>query len=60
MLAVHLIFPDLDLGLAVLVATVAFLPFVPMVFRYSRVIWIYFDRWVWPEEAGNRVTSRRP
>jgi uncharacterized protein (DUF983 family) len=31
-------------GLAVL----AFLPFVPMTFRYSRVIWIHYDRWLWP------------
>ncbi len=29
--------------------TLAFyLPFVPLVFRYSRVIWIYFDRTVCP------------
>jgi uncharacterized protein (DUF983 family) len=48
MLAIHLIWPDLDLGLAVLAAVVAYLPFVPAVFRYSRVIWIYFDRWAWP------------
>lgn len=25
-----------------------FLPLVPLVFRYSRVVWIYFDRWAWP------------
>jgi hypothetical protein len=25
-------------------ATVLFLPFMPAVFRYSRVLWIYFDR----------------
>jgi uncharacterized protein (DUF983 family) len=49
MLAVHLVWPDLDLGWAVLVAAVAYLPFVALMFRYSRVIWIYFDRWVWPE-----------
>lgn len=24
---------------------VLYLPFVPMVFRYSRAIWIYLDRW---------------
>jgi hypothetical protein len=35
--------------LAVLSITVL-LPLVPMIFRYSRVIWIYFDRWSWPEE----------
>jgi uncharacterized protein (DUF983 family) len=29
---------------------VLFLPFAPMVFRYSRIIWIYFDRYVDPEQ----------
>jgi uncharacterized protein (DUF983 family) len=52
MLVVHLLLPDLDLGLAILIAIVAYLPFVPVVFRYSRVIWIWFDRWVWPEEKS--------
>ncbi len=27
-----------------LVAGVLFVPFIPAVFRYSRIIWIYFDR----------------
>lgn len=48
LLIVHLLLPDLDLGWGVLIATVAYLPFVPLVFRYSRVIWIYWDRWMWP------------
>ncbi|MFO0969597.1 MAG: hypothetical protein U0793_28900 [Gemmataceae bacterium] len=48
MLIVHLAFPDLDLGLAVLIAGVLFLPFVPVVTRYARVAWMYFDRWAWP------------
>jgi hypothetical protein len=30
-------------------AKVTFLPFVPMLYRYSRVLWLYFDRWAWPE-----------
>jgi uncharacterized protein (DUF983 family) len=50
MLAAHLIWPEMDLGWAVLLAVVAYLPFVPAVFRYSRVMWIYFDRWLWPDE----------
>src|SRR5262249_43775980 len=40
--------PSVDLGWIVLMCAVCFLPFVPMVTRYSRVIWIYFDRWAWP------------
>jgi uncharacterized protein (DUF983 family) len=37
-----------DLGLLVLLACVLYLPVVPVVFRYSRVLWIHFDRWAWP------------
>jgi uncharacterized protein (DUF983 family) len=48
MLIGHLLWPELDLGLVVLLAAVVYLPLVPMVFRYSRVIWIHFDRWAWP------------
>jgi len=36
----------------VLLATACYLPFVPIVFRYSRVIWIYFDRTAAPSEAS--------
>jgi uncharacterized protein (DUF983 family) len=36
-------------------AIVAFVPFVPIAFRYSRVLWIYYDRWAWPDdEAAER------
>jgi uncharacterized protein (DUF983 family) len=30
---------------------VPYLPFVPLVFRYSRVLWIYFDRHFWPQDS---------
>lgn len=49
MLVVHFIVPEWDLGVAVLLAGVVFIPFVPAVTRYSRIIWIHFDRWAWPE-----------
>jgi uncharacterized protein (DUF983 family) len=38
-----------------LVATAAYLPFVPAVFRYSRLLWIYLDRAV-----CNSDTSAQP
>jgi uncharacterized protein (DUF983 family) len=44
----YLLLPDWDTGNVALLAIAAFVPLVPMVFRYSRVIWIYFDRWAWP------------
>ncbi|MCC6420117.1 MAG: DUF983 domain-containing protein [Gemmataceae bacterium] len=43
-----LLLPTWDLGTLVLLATAAYLPIVPIVFRYSRVLWIHFDRWAWP------------
>jgi uncharacterized protein (DUF983 family) len=48
MLAVYLLVPELRFEFIVLVATIAYLPFVPLVFRYSRVLWIYFERWANP------------
>ena len=42
------LWPTLDLGWAVLISAACFVPFVPVVTRYSRVIWIFFDRWAWP------------
>jgi uncharacterized protein (DUF983 family) len=33
-------------------ATLVFLPFMPAVFRYSRVTWIYFDRAVCPSNLS--------
>jgi hypothetical protein len=39
-----LIFPTWQIWRLVLAAWVVFLPLVPWVFRYSRILWIYFDR----------------
>ncbi len=49
MLVWYLILPDLGLWWLAFLACVTFLPFVPMLYRYSRVIWLYFDRWAWPD-----------
>lgn len=46
------LWPELDSVDVVLVTGLAFLPFVPLVFRYSRVIWIHLDRWAWPGELS--------
>jgi uncharacterized protein (DUF983 family) len=50
MFGLHLLLPDWDLGWLVLIMGIVFLPFVPTVTRYSRVVWIYFDRWAWPTD----------
>jgi hypothetical protein len=46
--------------LVMLVATVYFLPFVPAVFRYSRVIWMHFDRAVDPTLESEQFLERQP
>jgi hypothetical protein len=40
--------------LDILAAGVLFLPFVPPLFRYSRVIWMHFDRIVDPSLESER------
>src|SRR5262245_53100780 len=42
------LFPRMDYLLVPLVAFIPYLPLIPLVFRYSRVLWIYFDRGVRP------------
>jgi uncharacterized protein (DUF983 family) len=48
MLIWHWLLPEWDLGTITLLAGATFVPFVPMAFRYSRVIWMHFDLWAWP------------
>ena len=40
--------PGWRIEFIILLSGFAFIPFVPLVFRYSRVLWIYFDRWACP------------
>ena len=42
-----------------LAAGVYFLPFVPAIFRYSRVIWMHFDRVVDPNLESERYAPPR-
>lgn len=50
MLGLHLLLPAWDLGWVALLAIALFVPLTPVVSRYARVIWMYFDHWAWPEE----------
>ena len=47
-LVAYLLLPRWHLYQHVLLAWAAFLPLVPAVFRYSRVLWIHFDRYFDP------------
>jgi|SRR6516162_10392511 len=44
----HLLLPDLRWEFVIGLAGVSYIPFMPAVFRYSRVLWLYFDRWASP------------
>jgi hypothetical protein len=43
---------------ALLVAALYFLPFVPALFRYSRVVWMHFDRIVDPTNESEQYLKR--
>ena len=47
-----LLLPTEDTLLIALLATGLYLPLVPVVFRYSRVLWVYVDQLVSPGESS--------
>lgn len=53
------LFPKLDVLVVPLIAFVPFLFFVPLIFRYSRVLWIYFDRTIAPSELSDHEGWKR-
>jgi uncharacterized protein (DUF983 family) len=59
-LAGSFIWTEVDLSWIVLGAIFVFAPFAPAVTRYSRIIWMYADRWIWPTEVESpTAVSRR-
>jgi uncharacterized protein (DUF983 family) len=52
--------PDSSSNLVAVLATLLFLPLVPIVFRYSRVIWIYLDRRLDPHGHLSNAIPRSP
>ena len=53
---VWLIPPGIDLFYCVLIAVVPFLPLAPFVQQYARILWMYIDLSIWPQDA----TTERP
>jgi uncharacterized protein (DUF983 family) len=49
--ALRALLPEWDGPLVALLALIAYLPLVPAVFRYSRVLWMYYDRRLDPHGA---------
>jgi uncharacterized protein (DUF983 family) len=56
----HLIVPDWSLFRLVLLATLVCLPSTPLIWQYSRVIWIYFDRYFDPEDEQDEHRRSLP
>ena len=50
----HLLLPTLRWEFVIGLAGLSYIPFTPVVFRYSRILWLYFDRWVSPS-SFNRL-----
>lgn len=48
-----LVFPEWPAYKAILPALLIFLPVVPLVCQYSRIIWIHFDRWIDPDAVDS-------
>jgi uncharacterized protein (DUF983 family) len=48
LLVEYLLFPQIRTEYLVLLAVIPYLPLMAPVFRYSRALWIYFDRWASP------------
>jgi hypothetical protein len=48
----HLLLADWDPHLVLVLVFLPFIPLVPVVFRYSRVIWMHIDRWVCPGDIS--------
>jgi uncharacterized protein (DUF983 family) len=44
----HLFVPAWPIEIVIGLAAVSYIPFMPFVYRYSRVFWIYFERWANP------------
>jgi hypothetical protein len=47
-LLLHWLLPNWRWEFVILLSGLFFIPFVPVVFRYSRVLWMFFDHWASP------------
>jgi uncharacterized protein (DUF983 family) len=56
----HLILPEWSLFRLVVLASLLCVPLIPWLWQYSRVIWIYFDRYFDPDDASDRAAPGHP
>jgi uncharacterized protein (DUF983 family) len=59
-LIVHLILPSWSLFRLVVLASIICLPLTSWIWQYSRVIWIYFDRYFDPEDEQDEHRHSAP
>jgi uncharacterized protein (DUF983 family) len=55
---IWLLFPQLDLFYDVLLALVPFLPLTPFVQQYARILWMYVDLSIWPQDQTTERSAR--
>ena len=55
----HLIIPGWSLFRLVVLASLLCVPLIPWVWQYSRVIWIYLDRYFDPDDAPDEAVPPR-
>ena len=58
-LVLYLVLPSLTLLRLVMLASILCTPLIPWIWHYSRVIWIYFDRYFDPEEEEGQKQKDR-
>ena len=56
----YLIIPGWSLFRLVLLASVLCMPLIPWLWQYSRVIWIYFDRYFDPDDSPDEAAPGPP
>ena len=56
----YLIIPGWSLFRLVVLATLLCMPLIPWIWQYSRVIWIYFDRYFDPEDSPDEAGPGNP
>jgi uncharacterized protein (DUF983 family) len=56
----HLVIPGWSLFRLVVLASILSVPLIPWLWQYSRVIWIYFDRYFDPDDSPDEAAPGHP
>jgi uncharacterized protein (DUF983 family) len=58
-LALYLLLPSWSLYRLGMLASILCTPSIPLIWQYSRVLWIYFDRYFDPEDEASETQTDR-